>query len=113
MAIFPPGVHLQTGPPPSAPAEGRPLGREDLTFFLRDGEWAASGQLSQRARVPLDLVWRRDGEGAGTEAGRPAQRLVVRSGKETQVELLSAQARVTVCRFCAGWMVAAWTGWNW
>lgn len=110
MAILPPGVHLQTGPPPSAPAEGRPLGREDLTFFSGT---ESGGQLSQRARVPSDLVWRRDGEGAGTEAGRPAQRLVVRSGKETQVELPSAQARVTVCHFCAGWMVAAWTGWNW
>lgn len=110
MAILPPGVRLQTGPPPFAPAEGRRLGREDLTFFLRELE--SGGQLSQMARVQTRCA-EEIGEGAGTETGRPGQKLVVRCGKERQVELLYARARVTVRRFSAGWMVAACPGWNW
>ena len=82
-----------------------------LDFFSQGGGewWAAVPEGKGPFRSGVEKRW----EGAGTEAGRPAQRLVVRSGKETQVELISAQAGVSVCHFGTGWMVAAWTGWNW
>lgn len=103
MAILPPGVHLQTGPPPSAPAEGRPLGREDLTFFLRDGEWWAAVPEGQGPFRPgVEKRWGRGGHRGGQASAEAGSQVWERNASRASFCASESDRVSLLCRLDGG-----------